>query len=673
MNVTLLFYDLILRTFPGLSQRLLWEAVVPWDISRKPLFPCCPECDGRIHSPMATDGHLDIHLWAQKPLLPDAHRALGTYRNIPKSHFNGRHLYWNDQTSHLLVYLRLDRRGCWTICNCLGHSPFSKSNRLVARCCRSITATYQPWKTQRTLWHNHARRFLTLPLLAGKQFFFNSSQTFEEVLAEFAGEPPNIQERLQLSSYRARPLETNFFMADVSMKLGLLDRPPLNLWTLGTYFYQTQFSPAHSPCWGGGYAPQICCDRRISVERLSWCFGQVVDDIVEHCCGRYLEHPPPGAVPELPIDPAVSQISVQIFLQSFHGDRFALLPFVESVERFWPKKWRSKIFMAVDNVTADRQLCEEIWPRVICIYTPSLPRKLSVIDSIEWSGRNVSERYHKQLLQYHYWLSDLYIAEHVDPPDWVAWFDADVVIHTPRVEELLMHGSRPVLFARRTQQNSMETMSLGLDWVGEFMDTFPQLVRPAHLQHFREFIQSNFEGANFLESYYTWRVAIEEAALVHGKSYGYLAESEGPQSSFPVFLYHFHHDDFTWALEDSASFGLPLQDTCLFLRVASHVSPWKHQVRHGNISDLMYKRRARRLMQLGERNSGVLRVALLSANFDPRATWSQRSSEHCLGRDRATLMRKFFQKRCQWKFGKEVGMDVCMLYCIQECVDKYVG
>ena len=531
------------------------------------------------------------------------------------------------------------------MCKCQEVNLFvQKLGRLVAICCRSVQATYQTLQMERTLWHGHARSFLTLPLPAGKQFFFNQSQRFEALLSEFVAEPPTIQEKLQLYSYQARPVETSFFKADISMKLGLLDRAPLNLWTLGTYFYHEAFSPAHSPCWGGGYVPQICCDRRISTERLSWCFGEVVDDIVEHCCARYFERPPPGSVPALPHQPSKPDLSVQIFLQSFHEDRFAVLPFVESVKRFWPKKWKSKIFMAVDNTTADRQLCDEMPKTVICIYTPSLPRRASIIDSIEWSGRSVSQRYHKQLLQYHYWLSDLYISEHVDPPDWVAWFDADVVIHTPRVEELLMPFGSPVLFARRTQQNSMETMSLGLDWVGEFMDTFPQLVRPAHLQHFREFVQATFKGSTFLESYYAWRVAVEEAALVHGKSYGYLSEAEGPQSSFPVFLYHFHHDDFTWALEDAAPFGLPWQDTCLSFRVASHVSAWKHQVRQGNMTTGMYAQRSRRLMQLGERNSGALRVALLSANFDPRQTWSQSSSVHCLGRERETLIKHFFEK-----------------------------
>eukprot|EP00438_Fugacium_kawagutii_P025840 Skav200518 [mRNA] locus=scaffold450:520730:524642:- [translate_table: standard] len=594
-------------------------------------------------------GDLDVRLWSTKKLHPSAQRALGNYRNLHPLRFNGRHIYWNDHSSHLLVFLRLGESGSWTVCDCQRRSdPGKQIARMVAKCRRSVKATYQTFKMKRSLWHGRVKQFITLPLLAGKQFFFNESQSFEELLTEFAAEPHRIQEKLQLYSYQARPLDPTFFMADISMKLGLLDAPPLNLWTLGSYFYHIAFSPTDSPCWGGGYAPQICCDRRISTPRLSWCFGTVENDIVEHCCGRYLQRPPPGIVParEPPAVASRPEISVQIFLQSYHADRFALLPFVESVERFWPKKWNSKIFVAVDNTTADQELCAEISPRVICIFTPSIPRRLSTIDSVEWSGRVISERYQKHLLQYHYWLADLYISEHVPEPHWVAWFDADVVIHTPQVEELLMPTGTPVLFARRKQMNSMETMSLGLDWVGEFMDSFPQLVRPAHLQHFRDFIQATFKGSNFLESYQTWRVAMEEAALVHGKSYGYLSESEGPQSSFPVFLYHFHHDDFTWALEDSAAFGLSIEDTCLSFRVASHVSGWKHQVKSGNMTEVMYQQRAKRLMQLGERNSRVLRVALLSSNFDPTATWSQSSSVHCLGRDRETMLRDFFGKCC---------------------------
>lgn len=53
----------------------------------------------------------------------------------------------------------------------------------------------------------------------------------------------------------------------------------------------------------------------------------------------------------------------------------------------------------------------------------------------------------------------------------------------------------------------METMALGLDWVGEFMDSFPQLVRPRHLRRFRRFLQETFHKASFQEAYQAWRQA----------------------------------------------------------------------------------------------------------------------------------------------------------------------
>lgn len=108
-------------------------------------------------------------------------------------------------------------------------------------------------------------------------------------------------------------------------------------------------------------------------------------------------------------------------------------------------------------------------------------------------------------------------------------------------------------------------------------------------------------------------------------------------------LYQFERADFTWALEDGYAYGLPASDTCLSLRVASHLSPWKHRVR-ANWSELRYVARARRLMQLAERQPGTLRVALLSANFEASSTWSQVTSAHCEGRDRETLLRRFFGK-----------------------------
>ena len=137
-------------------------------------------------------------------------------------------------------------------------------------------------------------------------------------------------------------------------------------------------------------------------------------------------------------------------------DRFVLLPFLSSVELFWPKEWNSTVFVAVDVGPEDSELCSELQGRAECLVVPPIDRKKSLwVDSIEWSGRAVSRRYKEQLLQYHYLLSDQqlalqalfqrhvvrlepstclhcacsrlrYIARTHGVPDWIAWFDADV-------------------------------------------------------------------------------------------------------------------------------------------------------------------------------------------------------------------------------------------------------
>ena len=51
---------------------------------------------------------------------------------------------------------------------------------------------------------------------------------------------------------------------------------------------------------------------------------------------------------------------------------------------------------------------------------------------------------------------------------------------------------------------------------------------------------------------------------------------------------------------------------------------------------------AQRPRHAGLENWKILRVALLSASFNPAETWSQRSSGHCRGRDRESQLRVYF-------------------------------
>ena len=51
-------------------------------------------------------------------------------------------------------------------------------------------------------------------------------------------------------------------------------------------------------------------------------------------------------------------------------------------------------------------LCSEIVGRAKCIVPEAVFRERYLVDSLAQSGRSTSRRYHEQLLQYHYLLSD---------------------------------------------------------------------------------------------------------------------------------------------------------------------------------------------------------------------------------------------------------------------------
>ncbi|CAJ1438193.1 unnamed protein product [Effrenium voratum] len=583
----------------------------------------------------ALDAPLDLRLASAARVAPEALAALGTYRDLHPLRFNQRHVYQNDLTGHLLAYLDKSQR--WALC-----WPRAPRHRLHRpRACKPM-ATYEALELERTLWHGGAGHFLTMPLPAGRQFFFNHTG-FQPILAEFAEAPARVAALLRLGEFLWRPEPFDFFLADISRQVGFFERPVMNLWTMGSHFYQQAFADAPSaPCWGGGYLPQLCCAPRLSAERRSWCFGSD-REIEKHCCGAFLkDRPRPKSIEAAAAAPAATlSVKVQIFVQSYHKDRFALVPFLESLDLFWPSAWNSTVFLAVDHTDSDRALCAELEARsgtaVRCIFPQAVLRRKSRVDSIEWSGRSVSKRYHRELLQYHYLLSDVYIEQMGQEADWVAWFDADVVLF--RSPQPGFRGAKPLLFGRPGLSYSMATLALRLDWVAEFMDTFPIFVRPAHLRRFRGFLETSFQEPDFESAYQAWRVATEEAALVHARHDSYMAEGECPQSALPTYLYHFHREDYSWALEDGALFGLQPEDTCLGFRVASHLSPWKHKVKNGSWPEAEYVRRARRLMRLQQQNGASRRVALLSASFDPAATWSQRSSAHC-EHDRESMLRR---------------------------------
>mmetsp|Transcript_100713 Transcript_100713/g.178810 ORF Transcript_100713/g.178810 Transcript_100713/m.178810 type:complete len:189 (+) Transcript_100713:1-567(+) len=183
-----------------------------------------------------------------------------------------------------------------------------------------------------------------------------------------------------------------------------------------------------------------------------------------------------------------------------------------------------------------------------------------------------------------------------------------------------------------------------MDWIAEFMDSFPVMVRPAHLVEFRKFMQAVVGEGEFEAAYQKYRSNLEYDALLRGRHTWYLAEGECPYSSLPTFLYHYYRHEYFWSMEDGHLFGLPPEDCCLAFRISSHLSRQKSLVRNKSLSEEEYVRAARNLMRLGRERRPSLRVALLSATFQADATWKEASSLHCRHRHRQTMLDVYFKR-----------------------------
>ena len=148
---------------------------------------------------------------------------------------------------HLLLH-----RGCWTLC----YAPRTR--------CRHVRATYREMSMQRSLWHGGRQEVVTQQLPGGWQFYFNETESFEDLLVHFQ-DPVQATEALQLETAMWRG-HLNEFPADLSMRPS--SKVSMNLQSLGTYFYHKIFDalPSQS-CWGGGYLPHLCCARRAPAQR----------------------------------------------------------------------------------------------------------------------------------------------------------------------------------------------------------------------------------------------------------------------------------------------------------------------------------------------------------------------------------------------------------------------
>mmetsp|Transcript_32656 Transcript_32656/g.71155 ORF Transcript_32656/g.71155 Transcript_32656/m.71155 type:complete len:309 (-) Transcript_32656:63-989(-) len=170
-----------------------------------------------------------------------------------------------------------------------------------------------------------------------------------------------------------------------------------------------------------------------------------------------------------------------------------------------------------------------------------------------------------------------------------------------------------------------------MNWVAQFMDSFPNMVRPRHLRAFRGYLANLTGAGNFTEAYQRAMARVFEDSRTIGW-WTAAAPTRDESLCFQAAMYHYlwHHrrEDYFWSIRDGAYHeGVGLEHTCPSLRVARHFGG-DRSVKEGpklgtRRVHLEYSKRALATMLAGERGLSLdspdplLLEALTSADAGP--------------------------------------------------------
>jgi len=185
----------------------------------------------------------------------------------------------------------------------------------------------------------------------------------------------------------------------------------------------------------------------------------------------------------------------------------------------------------------------------------------------------------------------------------------------------------------------MSVLALKMNWVAEFMDTLPNLVRPRHLQSLRTWLEYHNGAANFTEAY-QWTMWNTADGIMEIAWWSLRSRTHDEPFCFQSALYHFlwyhYHEDFFWSIQDGAYLGVPPSDACPSLRAARHLGNDRSGMAGRKLMSvenrLEYAARATEIMLAGERGlqlhdpQPALWEALLLGNDlwvepEPNRTW----------------------------------------------------
>ncbi|CAE8598089.1 unnamed protein product, partial [Polarella glacialis] len=434
-------------------------------------------------------------------------------------------------------------------------------------------------------------------------------------------------------------------------------------------------------CWAGGLTPEQCCVP--AGVGVALCFDARYTHAV--CCsaaaaGAKAAFNPAASKLKLPQRPklldrstgsprSAPDVSVDLFVRTFHGKLQELTHLLQSVALFWPSNWGVIIVLDGDSA-ADAAACELMpsWTRCILQTKPPFFEELKdSYGSIDFHGQG-RER-HRGLV-WKEW-SECWADLH-SSADFIAVSDSDVVLTTFGLPQLLFQDGpepRPVLWAHADNiQFPAAVEALQIPWQAEFMDSFPLVVKRRHFGELRKRIVKLFGGKAAVSSQnpgdqepldnnntstnnntinnnnsFDWAFAsyVREVQMISATTRG-AQECPSFHSMMGSFLFEGYRDEYVWSIRHGHITDVPLKYTCPRLRVAHHVAYWgrenwmsyagypfKHLKVGGRppaLSETAYAARATALILAG----------LCAALGDVQHTWALGECERLGGRGKET-------------------------------------
>ncbi|CAK0849720.1 unnamed protein product [Prorocentrum cordatum] len=320
-------------------------------------------------------------------------------------------------------------------------------------------------------------------------------------------------------------------------------------------------------CWHEGFHYDFCCPGRDPA-----CFD--AEFTYERCCGP--GRPPRLNLSEVPVlDLPSPQLlrrgelrgaTVDLVVRTYWKAAEMVQLLLRSVEFYWPLD-SGRVLVILDDSPKDAATCELLPSWATCILDPR-PEVYGAFSNFTRAlTTSLPGMLRKEMA--------LLEADTYSSADYIAVLDADVVFVACGGPEILFarepQGVVPMQYGRASGGPFRSVVKvMGLRWVAEFMDSFPQVFHRRHFEACRHFLIDRFAPGGARD-----RAAFHAAFLRLQREVGEVsggAEFPSFHTVLGAYTYEFHQPEYAWAIQYGWLTGVPWRHTCPGLRIVSHVS-----------------------------------------------------------------------------------------------------